>query len=224
MQNGAKPSGMFVTDQVIPDGKFKEIAARLKEAWASMTGSRTTDLSKPGQSMLLDNGMKYVPLNMLNLQDADAANLKTQTMKRLCGLFGVPSQMIGAGEGKFNNSQTMLDEFYKSTMYPMIVNIQQKLKQSLFIGYPNLCVEFQTENFLKGAPLDQMNWAVAGVNNGILTPNEAREYLGKIEINGASELKSSDSIAKPIAGTSPQDTGGGGNTNSVGKTGQAGKA
>ncbi|CAB4242169.1 portal_HK97, phage portal protein, HK97 family, partial [uncultured Caudovirales phage] len=65
MQNGAKPSGMFVTEQVIPDGKFKEIAARLKEAWASMTGSRTTDLSKPGQSMLLDNGMKYVPLDML---------------------------------------------------------------------------------------------------------------------------------------------------------------
>jgi HK97 family phage portal protein len=224
MQNGAKPSGMFVTDQVIPDGKFKEIAARLKEAWASMTGSRTTDLSKPGQSMLLDNGMKYVPLNMLNLQDADAANLKMQTMKRLCGLFGVPSQMIGAGDGKFNNSQTMLDEFYKSTMYPMIVNIQQKLKQSLFIGYPNLCVEFQTENFLKGAPLDQMNWAVAGVNNGILTPNEAREYLGKIEMDGANELKSGTEPAKPIAGTSPQDTGGGGNTNSVGKTGQAGKA
>jgi HK97 family phage portal protein len=224
MQNGAKPSGMFVTDQVIPDGKFKEIAARLKEAWASMTGSKTTDLSKPGQSMLLDNGMKYVPLNMLNLQDADAANLKTQTMKRLCGLFGVPSQMIGAGEGKFNNSQTMLDEFYKSTMYPMIVNVQQKLKQSLFIGYPNLCVEFQTENFLKGAPLDQMNWAVAGVNNGILTPNEAREYLGKVEMDGANELQSNTNSAKPIAGTSPQDTGGGGNTNSVGKTGQAGKA
>jgi HK97 family phage portal protein len=224
MQNGAKPSGMFVTDQIIPDGKFKEIGARLKEAWANMVGSRTTDLSKPGQSMLLDNGMKYVPLNMLNLQDADAANLKLQTMKRLCGLFGVPASMIGAGEGKFNNSQTMLDEFYKSTMYPMVVNIQQKLKQSLFIGYPNLCVEFQTENFLKGAPLDQMNWAVAGVNNGILTPNEAREYLGKTEIDGADELKDSNASAEPIAGTSPQDTGGGGNTDSVGKTGQAGKA
>jgi len=224
MLNGAKPSGMFVTDQVIPDAKFKEIAARLKEAWTSLTGSKSTDLSKPGQGMLLDNGMKYMPLDMLTLQDADARALKQQTMKRICGLFGVPPAMIGIEEGKYNNTQTMLDEFYKSTMLPVITNIQQKFKTSLLAGYPNLCIEFQTQDFLKGAPLDQMNYAVAGVNNGIMTPNEAREYLGKQNLDGADELKDTSKQARSISGTSPQDTGGGGNTSSVGKTGQAGKA
>lgn len=223
MLNGAKPSGMFVTEQVIPDAKFKEIAARLKEAWSSLTGSKSTDLSKPGQGMLLDSGMKYMPLDMLTLQDADARALKQQTMKRICGLFGVPPAMIGIEEGKYNNTQTMLDEFYKSTMLPMITNIQQKFKTSLLAGYPNLCIEFQTEQFLKGAPLDQMNYAVAGVNAGIITPNEAREYLGKSNLADADELKDTKPT-KPISGTSPQDTGGGGNTSSVGKTGQAGKA
>jgi HK97 family phage portal protein len=224
MLNGAKPSGMFVTDQVIPDAKFKEIAARLKEAWTSLTGSRSTDLSKPGQGMLLDNGMKYMPLDMLTLQDADARELKLQTMKRICGLFGVPPAMIGIADQKYNNTQTMLDEFYKSTMLPLIVNIQQKFKTSLLAGYPNLCIEFQTQDFLKGAPLDQMNYVVAGVNAGIITPNEAREYLGKQYLDNANELKDTSKQAKPISGTSPQDTGGGGNTSSVGKTGQAGKA
>ena len=224
MLNGAKPSGMFVTDQVIPDAKFKEIAARLKEAWSSLTGSSSTDLSKPGQGMLLDNGMRYEKLEMLTLQDADARELKTQTMKRICGLFGVPPAMIGIVEGKYNNTQTMLDEFYKSTMLPLITNIQQKFKTSLLAGYPNLCIEFQTQDFLKGAPLDQMNYAVAGVNAGIITPNEAREYLGKEYLDNANELKDTQKQAKPISGTSPQDTGGGGNTSSVGKTGQAGKA
>ena len=224
MLNGAKPSGMFVTDQVIPDAKFKEIAARLKEAWTSLTGSRSTDLSKPGQGMLLDNGMKYMPLNMLTLQDADARELKNQTMKRICGLFGVPPAMLGIQDMKYNNTQTMLDEFYKSTMYPLIVNIQQKFKQNLLAGYPNLCIEFQTENFLKGAPLDQMNYAVAGVNAGIITPNEAREYLGKEMLDNADKLKDNTKPAPTISGTAPQDTGGGGNTSSVGKTGQAGKA
>jgi len=132
-----------------------------------------------------------------------------QTMKRICGLYGVPPAMLHIGDQKYNNTQTMLDEFYKSTMYPIIVNVQQKLKASLFKGYPNLCVEFDTQDFLKGAPLDQMNYAVAGVNAGIMTQNEAREYLGKAHMDGADALKESGK-SEPIAGTSAQDTGGGG--------------
>ena len=226
MQNGAKPSGLFVTDQVIPDSKYKEIAARLKEGWSQLTGSRPTDPSKPGQGMLLDNGMKYMPVDMLTIQDADVAALKEQTMKRICGVFGVPPQMISVGEAKFNNTQTMLDEFYKSTMQPLLTNIEQKLKMSLLQGFPNLYIQFQTENFLKGAPIDQMNYSVAGVNAGIFTANEARKYLGLPEIDDsiANSLNKSSSKQEPLAGSSPQDTGGGGNVSSVGKTGSAGKA
>jgi HK97 family phage portal protein len=226
MQNGAKPSGLFVTDQVIPDSKYKEIAARLKEGWSQLTGSRPTDPSKPGQGMLLDNGMKYMPVDMLTIQDTNLAALKDQTMKRICGVFGVPPQMIGVAEGRFNNTQTLLDEFYKSTMAPLIMNVEQKLKMSLLQGYPNLYVQFQTENFLKGASLDQMNYSVAGVNAGILTPNEARKYLGLSEIDDtiAKTLVNKGGKQEPISGTAPQDTGGGGNTSSVGKTGQNGKA
>ena len=210
MQNGAKPSGIFTTDQVIPDSKYKEVAARLKEAWNAMIGSRDTDPSKAGQGMLLDQGMKYTPINMLTLQDADCAKLKDQTMKRICSLFGVPPSMLGVGDSKFNNTQTMLDEFYKTTMYPMVINIEQKLKQHLLKGYPNLCIRFDTKDFLKGAPLDQMNFVVAAVNSGIFTPNEAREYLNTARIDGADELKQDTKPSEPISGSSSQDTGGGG--------------
>lgn len=209
MQNGAKPSGMFTTENVIPDAKYKEIAARLKEAWSAMVGSKTSDPSKAGQGMLLDQGMKYTPLDMLTLQDTDAAKLKEQTMKRICGLFGVPPAMIGIADQKYNNTQTMMDEFYKSSMYPMTINIQQKIKQHLFVGYPNLCIEFDTRNFLKGDPLSQMNFAVAGTSAGIMTPNEAREYLGMPNKEGGDELTGTQNT-QPILGSSPQDTGGGG--------------
>lgn len=210
MQNGAKPSGMFTTEQVIPDAKFKEVASRIKETWNAMTGSRNSDPSKAGQGMLLDQGMKYTPIDMLTLQDAEAAALKVQTMKRICGLFGVPPAMLGIEDQKYNNTQTMLDEFYKTVMYPMVINVEQKLKQHLFRGYPNLCVRFDTKDFLKGAALDQMNFVSAGVKAGIMTPNEAREYLNMPTMNGADELQSGGKAAEPIPGTSPQDTGGGG--------------
>ena len=210
MTNGAKPSGMFITEQVIPDTKYKEIAARLKEAWSNLVGSRQTDLSKPGQSILLDQGMKYEPVNMLTLQDADCRELKNQTMKRICGLFGVPPAMLGIADQKYNNTQTMLDEFYKTTMYPNIINLEQKLNFSLLKGYPSLCIRFDTKDFLKGAALDQMNLCVAGVNAGIMTPNEAREYLNMPQIDGADDLTGKQQAQNTISGTSPQDTGGGG--------------
>ena len=159
---------------------------------------------------------------MLSLQDADCAKLKEQTMKRLCGLFGVPPSMIGVQGEKFNNTQTMLDEFYKSTMFPLITNLEQKLKSSLLRGYPNLAIQFDTKDFLKGAPLDQMNFAVAGAGASILTTNEAREYLGLPNINGGDEVKQAAQPVDPIAGTSPQDTGGGGGNQTrkmnIGKT------
>lgn len=210
MQNGAKPSGLFRTEQVIPDAKYKEVAARIKEAWSSMTGSKTTDLSKPGQGMLLDQGMTFETIKMLTLQDADAAQLKLQTMKRICGLFGVPPAMIGIQDQKYNNTQTMMDEFYKSCMYPMVINIEQKLNSHLLKGYPNLCIRFDTKEFLKGAPLDQMNFVSSGVNNGIMTPNEAREYLNIARIDGGDELVQANTKQDAISGASPQDTGGGG--------------
>jgi HK97 family phage portal protein len=210
MQNGAKPSGMFVTEAVIPDGKYKEIASRLKEAWSNMVGSKQSDPSKPGQGMLLDQGMKYQKLEMLTLQDADAAALKLQTMRRICGLFGVPPSMLGIHDGKFNNTQTAMDEFYKSAMYPIIVNVQEKLKDHLFNGYPSLSIQFDTKDFLKGAPLDQMNFVSSGVTNGIITPNEAREYMGMANIDGGDELVKDATPAEPVAGSGKQDTGGGG--------------
>jgi HK97 family phage portal protein len=222
MQNGAKPSGLFRTDQVIPDGKYKEIAGRLKEAWSNMTASRDSDLSKPGQGMLLDQGMMFETVKMLTLQDADAAQLKIQTMKRICGLFGVPPAMMGIADQRYNNTQTMLDEFYKTTMYPMVINAEQKLNSHLLKGYPNLCIRFDTKDFLKGAALDQMNFATAGVSGGIMTPNEAREYLNMAKMEDANDLVSKMTNSSPLPGSSPQDTGGGGGSQSkkmnIGKT------
>jgi hypothetical protein len=55
-----------------------------------------------------------------------------------------------------------------------------------------------------------MNFAQAGVTNGIMTPNEAREYLSMPKIEGGDNLKADAKSADPLPGSSAQDTGGGG--------------
>ena len=174
MLNGAKPSGMFVTDQVIPDSKFKEIAARLKEAWSSLTGSQSTDLSKPGQGMLLDSGMKYMPLDMLTLQDADARELKLQTMKRICGLFGVPPAMLGIADQKYNNTQTMMDEFYKSRS-PDFSKITVPLLSAANWGGQGLHTRGNFEGFMHAASAQK--WLEVFPENKKYEPEIEKEIL-----------------------------------------------
>ena len=55
-----------------------------------------------------------------------------------------------------------------------------------------------------------MNFVTAGVKAGIMTPNEARVYMNMPTMDGADELMDPTGADKQIAGTSPQDTGGGG--------------
>ena len=107
-------------------------------------------------------------------------------------------------------------------MYPMVISLEQKLKQHLLNGYPNLSIRFDTKDFLKGDALSQMNFATAGVSGGILTPNEAREYLNIEKMDGGDQLGAGGSAQEPLPGSSPQDTGGGGGNQkskmNIGKT------
>ena len=213
MENAPKIGGIFSTEQVVPQGKWEEYATRIKEQFSKFAGSNN-DKSQPGQSLLLDQGLKFMAMEMPNLQNAEIAKLKEQTTNRICALFGVPSQLFAITEGKFNNTSTLLDEYYKSSLMPLLSNFEAKLTQHLLKGYPNLCVHFNTDDLLKGSPTEQANYVVALTGAGVLTPNEARSYLGMVNHDDPEADKLKDPKKQdPMKGTSPQDTGGGGGSN-----------
>ena len=213
MENAPKIGGIFSTEQVVPQGKWEEYATRIKEQFSKFAGSNN-DKSMPGQAMLLDQGLKFMAQEMPDLQSANIAKLKEQTTNRICALFGVPSQLFNITEGKFNNTSTLLDEYYKSSLMPLLSNFEAKLTQHLLKGYPNLCVHFNTDDLLKGSPTEQANYVVALTGAGVLTPNEARSYLGMVNHDDPEADKLKDPKKQdPMKGTSPQDTGGGGGSN-----------
>lgn len=191
LANSAKPSGTFSTDLPIQDSKLKEIAARLKESWNQLVGSRDQDYSKAGQAMVMESGFKYTPIAPPTLQDMDTSKLKDSVDKRLCGLMGVPPGMVGVGMGeKFNNAVTSRDEAYRTTLYPLLHMISAKLNMSFFKSYPNLEVQFDVSEFLKGDALAQAQYSASLVQAGIMTPNEARQYLSLPKLEGSDELQS----------------------------------
>lgn len=215
LANAAKPSGFFKTEKPIDDKRFKIIAERLKEQWNNLL-SRDADLSKPGQAMLLEDGFTYQPLEPAKLAGEDMHKLKEAVDKQICGILGVPPGLVGIGAAeKYNNSVTARDEFYRSTIYPLTELISQKLNSSFFKAYPNLCIQFNPAQFIKGDALAQAQFAGSLVTNGILTQNEAREYLGYKKLPGMDVLMPASGHAEPDGDEpdvkpSGQDTGGSG--------------
>jgi hypothetical protein len=67
-----------------------------------------------------------------------------------------------------------------------------------------------------------MNFATSGVSGGIMTPNEARNYMNLPSMEGGDELVKDAKPVDPVPGTSGQDTGGGGGNQTrkmnIGKT------
>jgi hypothetical protein len=83
-------------------------------------------------------------------------------------------------------------------------------------------VRFDTKEFLKGAILDQINFVNSAVTAGVMTINEAREYLNMPKVEDGDILKIEPGKYEPVPGSSPQDTGGGGGNQTlranIGKT------
>ena len=220
MKNGAKITGVFKTDQIIPDEIFKQVEQRLKNQLADMANANPSNPSQAGTSLLLDQGADFSQLQMMKITDADLVALKEMTTRRICALFGIPPAMLGLAGGSgttFNNTQALMDEYYKSTLYPFLMNVEEKYTKSLLGGYNRLCIHFDTSTLLKGSVKDQADLAIALTKAGIWTVNEARCYLGDAE----AEDEHADKLHIPINGTSgapepkipgmsPQDTGGGG--------------
>lgn len=203
MKNGAKITGVFSLPQgvKIPDEIYKQVEQRLKTQLSNMANTNSNDPSPPGSSLLLEDGAMFNQLSMMKVTDTDLLNLKKFSTERICALFGVPPAMIGLGDKSFNNTSVLLDEYYRSTLYPMLVNLQEHLDKSLLKGFPRLCLQFDTSDLLKGSVNDQADYAIAMVRAGLMTPNEGRRYVGMSAIKD----EHADMLHIPVAGTTGEE-------------------
>ena len=231
--NSSKPSGLFVSDQEIPDSLWVKYKQRLAEQWNSLMGSRDADASKPGQAMMLDKGLKYMTIEQPSFLSDANNKLKDQVDAKIAAVMGIPPFLLGVKtDMKFNNTQTARDEFYRSNIYPLLQMTAQKLSMSLFKAYPNLMIDWDTSEFLKGQVLEQMQYAVGGIKGSLLTVNEARQYMGLPKLPGMDTIQflpqeepdgdegptfdsTSDVDSDDALSSGGQDTGGGGGGSKV---------
>ena len=120
-------------DKLFDQKKFDNLIGIINAKLAKMDPVANSDQSKSsaGGLLVLPYDVNIDRLPLPSLQDADVAALKQQTMSRIAALYGVPVAMLGITDAKFNNLSSLLNEFYRSTLNPILVNIQDNLTRQL---------------------------------------------------------------------------------------------
>lgn len=213
MTNGTKLSGVFSFSGNLTSDKKEALAHKIKESFAKM--SQYNGSNDAGSAIILESGATYTQIEPLKLTDADLINLKKFTTTRICALFGIAPAMIGLAEATYNNTTALITEHYKSTLYPFMVNVQEKFTASLLGQFPRLHIEFDTDELLKGSLKEQADIAIALKREGIWTVNQALEFIGSPTSDdpSANSINTAPAKAAVTGGDiapSPQDTGGGG--------------
>lgn len=132
-------------------------------------------------------GMKLTPLD-IKLTDSQFFELKKYSSLQIAAAFGIkPNHLNDYSKSSYANSEMQNLSFYTDTLLFILTQYEQELKYKLLSekeikeGY---YFRFNVNSILRADSKTQMESLAIGVNNGIYSPDEAREYLDMPKVEG----------------------------------------
>lgn len=149
-----------------------------------------TELSRGTNLGYLPGSMKFVATGMtpsdLQLNDA----IKTINLE-VCRMIGVPpTQAFQDSNVNYKSSESSQSIFYVSTLSPLTKQIEAEFTTKLFTASERKKrrIVFDTSNYYQSDPTVLYNAVGNLVQRGVLTPNDAREMIGKAPVDGGDKL------------------------------------
>jgi len=176
-QQGMQPAGAFTSDQNINKTERDRLRETLQEYFSGLANSH-----KP---LVLWNGLKFDPLTQTTLRDAEYTELRKMNREDICGILGVPLEVLGLGQRTYENLQYARKLFWTETLIPTISKVESLVNKSLI---PRLTrnegarVEFDYSEIeaLKESVDEKMKVYDLGFKSGAITPNDIRvDVFGK---------------------------------------------
>ena len=196
----------FISEQGLNKPRTPDELEKIKESIAE-------SFSKEGNGnsiLFLTNGIVNAVKGMTPA-DADLRALRQDLIREIAGVFAIPGYLVGGtSEEKYNNVRQRQAALYRDTFLPIITRIEEALSLKLLTNI-NERIVFDVEDLLKGDGESQSLYAERAVRSGILTPNEAREHLGRarLEQEGTDDLHLMTSNNRPMPETGGEDGNGG---------------
>lgn len=177
-------STVFLTsDQVLKAEQRSQIGETLK----AFAGAENA-----GGIAVLEAGLTPHPIS-INPKDAQLLEARQYSVEQICRIFGVPPVMIGhAANGTTtwgSGIEQLILQYVKTCLAPMLIGIEGSIKRDLLTptARKTTVVKFSMEGLLRGDSAARADFLSKMVTNGIYTPNEARAYENKAEIDGGAQ-------------------------------------
>lgn len=203
-RNGGRPSVVLSHPTVLSEPAQK----RLKMNWEEIHGGADNF----GKVAVLEEGMKP---EILSLNQEDAQYIETRKLHReeACAIYDVPPPVVHIlDHATFSNITEQMRSIYRDTMAPLLADdeavLEKQLRSSVRKGATepdfgeDVYAEFLLDEVLRGAFEDRAAAIQAGVNSGVLTPNEARTLDNRPPLPGGDQLYvNSTMVPIQMAGT-----------------------
>ena len=192
LQNGARPSGAVIFNPKDETGGHVQLSDVQRNQLMNDVNQRFSGTGNAGKPMLLEGDFDWKEMG-LSPKDMDFIQLKNMSAKDIALVYGVPSQLIGIPDSQtYSNFAEAKLALYNETIIPLLDRIQGDLNEWLVPMFNEQGLELRYDIDSIPAMAEQRKRVFesvsAGVKDGILTRNEAREQLGYEPMEGADSL------------------------------------
>jgi len=191
LQNGARPSGAVIFKPKDETGGHVQLSDVQRDQLVNDINQRFSGTGNAGKPMLLEGDFDWKEMG-LSPKDMDFIQLKNMSAKDIALVYGVPSQLIGIPDAQtYSNFAEAKLALYNETIIPLLDRFQGDLNEWLSPMFgEDLELRYDIDSIPAMAEQRKRVFesVVTGVQNGILTRNEAREQLGYETVDGGDSL------------------------------------
>lgn len=179
--NGGKRSGVVMFDKLLTPEQRDQVRTNFN------------GLVEGGERLyVLEMGAKFDPIS-LSPQDIELLASRRFQVEEICRWFGVPSVMVNDTSGSTvwgSGISEIVRGFYKLTLRPILEKVELSMAVSLVdrAERPTFEAEFDFEGLLRSDQKSRYDGYRTGIQGGIITPNEAREWEGLPAMEGGDLL------------------------------------
>ena len=184
--NSGKPTAILMIDSALTPAQ--------REGLRSNYGELTTGSTQ--RLAVLEANMKYQQLS-LSPEAQQLLETRQFGVEQVGRWFGTPTVLInGPGSVKYGNDDVIEGFFYKLTIRPMVVNIEQAVRKRVMTPRQrsNMSAEFSMDALLRGSAAERAELYAKYAQNGIMTRAEIRQLEGWPKVEGTDVLTAQSNL------------------------------